>query len=119
MISEYMTGLGFSQKYDIMGAIRGPDIEKRSTLTLKALITQRIRHIAFEGVMAGGVSYVTVPNPIGEYDLANIEEAIREAKAQVTGADHYLGHLASAVRSSLDHPTWGGHGDKIASALEG
>jgi hypothetical protein len=81
--------------YDIMSALRGPDIDLKimSDWNLKWIFTARIRSLI--GMKVPIVAAVRMNN---HFELKELVLAIREVRAQ-SGMSHYLYHIREALRA--------------------
>jgi hypothetical protein len=121
---EQLEGLGLpvGRIFDILSALRGPDInsdlsyeERSAGYAMKAKITTRIRHIVYPDVLPQDIPGDITDRVFDGVDLRMVEEALPTARK--AGLSHYLSHLYYAVYTTKDHEIWGGLGNELCTVL--
>ena len=101
--------MGRERQYFLMAAILGPDTrESIWESDFKARLTARIRAIVFKPWECDG-AFNALPLAIGELDP--IEESL------ATVGFHCRIHMHEAVKHTVKHRIWGGHGHRLLTVL--
>ncbi len=115
-----------SETYDIMAAMRGPDVGGGTAEVIKLHVTARIRHIVFGDNGNHMIAYhdhcytkngsYYCKQPLTNEQVTLVSKA-REALRYECVGGHFVVHLMKAVKATKDHPVWGGLADKLIAIL--
>lgn len=102
--------------YLVLAALRGPDNQDNMhDLTLKSMLTARIRAIFFSERDCGGIRE---PRRFTEAEYNLLREVCgKRGICGKPGNSHFREHLARAVYYSQSHRIWNGYGAKIYEIL--
>ena len=96
------------KQYDVLTALRGPDIDSAVAQALKTVYTVTLRQIALKG---------TNQEPlVTPFSLRGLASAL-EADPNVSVLGHYRAHTALALRHTLRHAAWRGYGKALLLVL--
>jgi len=110
--------------YEILAAVRGPDVDLGEYDTLqgyptdqiKDLVTARVRAIVFEeSSVTEGSLYCS--KPFDAEDLDDLKRLMDEV-GRHKEARHFLQHLRRAVQASHEHPIWAQYAGEIIEVLQ-
>ena len=97
----FWSGLRKEEKedlYDLLSAIRGPDIENDSqyqtSLNIKKLGTGRVRYLLVGDINKG----ITEPFKLDKSDLVKLSALIKKTNS-IKNFSHYSGHLRIAIET--------------------
>jgi len=112
--------------YNILSALRGPDIRGPGIEALKRIMTGRIRVVVFGTYLQYGP--VMNSDPLTAFDIAQVKKILKEwfdGNNKVVGFSgrdclrHYLIHTYYAVQATRSHQIWKNkhQADKLLSVL--